>query len=132
MKKKIIMTIALCICLSTMLLPWFGGLKGVQEIQGYHMLNNPIAVTCIILSFIGIWTNFGRNSDIIGSIGFIGIIGMEIYELLTWHILTITGYFDIALSLSLAYSEFWFAFACTIITYIGFKFMNRNNRLYLD
>lgn len=82
MKEKIVMTITLLISLSMMAFPWFGGQKGIETIYGVTLLNNPIALTCIILAFVGIWTNFGKNSEIIGTIGLLGIMTMEIYEFL--------------------------------------------------
>lgn len=124
MKRKIFMSIALVISLLTMLLPWFGGAKGVQEVYGILLLENPIAFACIILAFVGIWTNYGRNSEIIGSIGLMGILAMEIYEFLTWHILTITGEFSIHLSLDLCYPEFWIAVLCIIATLVLYKYTN--------
>ncbi len=121
MKKKILMTLIFILCLSTMLFPWFGKMQGMDDISGLILLKNPVAVTCIILTFIGIWTDFGKNSEIIGAIGLIGIIIMEIYEFLTWHILTITGHFDLNLSIHSSYPEFYLAILCTFITYIIYK-----------
>lgn len=127
MKKKIILSIALGLSLLTMLLPWFGGVKGVQEVYGILLLENPIAFACMILAFAGIWTNYGRNSEIIGSIGLLGILVMEIYEFLTWHILTITGEFSLSLSLDLCYPEFWIAVLCSIATLSLYKLMNNKH-----
>lgn len=129
MKRKIIMTVILALSLLTMIWPWFGGAIGVQEVYGLIMLDNPIALTCMILSFVGIWTNFGRNSEIIGSIGMLGIIAMEIYEFMTWHILTISGRFDLGLSIDLSYPEFYYALFSIIITYIIYKIMNKKINL---
>lgn len=124
------MTIGLSLSLLTMLFPWFKGIQGVEEVYGVIMLENPVALTCIILSFIGIWTNFGRNSDIIASIGMIGIIVMEIYEFLTWHILTITGHFDLSLSIALCYPEFYYALLCIVMTYIVFQLTNKKVKFF--
>ena len=129
MKRKIIMSVALSLSLLTMLLPWFGGMKGVEEVYGVILLDNPVALTCILLAFVGIWTNFGYNSEIIGSIGMIGIIVMEIYEFMTWHILTISGQFDLNLSIALCYPEFYLALVCIVVTYIIYKYTNKKMNL---
>ena len=121
MKEKIVMTITLLISLSMMAFPWFGGQKGIETIYGITLLNNPIALTCIILAFVGIWTNFGKNSEIIVTIGLLGIMTMEIYEFFTWHILTITGHFDFNFSVQLCYPEFYYALFCMIGTYLIYK-----------
>lgn len=124
------MTVGLSLSLLTMLFPWFRGLQGIEEVYGVIMLENPIALTCIILAFVGIWTNFGRNSDIIASIGMLGMIVMEIYEFLTWHILPMTGHFDLSLSIDLCYPEFYYALLCIVITYIVFQLTNKNVKLF--
>ena len=126
MKRKIIMSIVLTISLLTMLLPWFGGYRGVSEVSGFILLDNPIVFACIILAYVGIWTNLGRNSEILGSIGIIGIMVMEIYEFLTWHILTITGRFDLRVSFDWCYPEFYMALLCIVLTFVIYK------RMYKD
>lgn len=121
MKKKIIMTCLLFISLSTMCFQWFGGKSGVQDISGLILLHNPIAVTCIVLSFIGIWECFKENSYILTCIGLLGIALMEIYEFLTWHILTITGHFDLQVSFHQCYPYFFIALLCTLATFFIYQ-----------
>ncbi len=120
MKKKIVMSIIFALSLSTMLLPWFEGAKGIQEIYGTILLENPIAFTCIILVFVGIWEG-SRTGEIIGTIGMLGIIVMEVYEFFTWHILTITGKFSLSLSLDMCYPEFYFAVFSMFITFMLYR-----------
>lgn len=108
------------LCLSTMLWPWFGDARGVQEIYGTIMLDNPIALTCIILVFMGIWIE-NDYSQVFGNIGLIGIIAMQIYEFMTWHIYTISGHFDLGLSFSLCYPEFYYALLSMVMVYIIYK-----------
>lgn len=122
MKRKIILTIAMIICLFTFTWSWFGNARGVQEIQGTIMLHNPIAITCIILVFVGIWTDFGDNSEILGMIGLLGIIAMAIYEFMTWHIITITGQFDINYSIQMCYPEFYYALLCFVFTSFLYRY----------
>lgn len=119
MKRKIIMSLLLVLSLSTMLWPWFGNRKGLY-IYGSVLLENPISLTCIILSFIGIWID-NDYSEMFEKIGLLGIIAMQIYEFMTWHILTISGRFDLILSFDLCYPEFYYAVFSVIITYILFK-----------
>ncbi len=115
MKRKIIMTIVLTLSLLMMFFPWFGGAEGIQEVYGLVLLKNPVSLTCLLLISIGIWTDCGKNSEVIGVIGFCGVLVMQIYEFLTWHILTITGHFDLELSMRLSHKEFYIALACIVI-----------------
>lgn len=121
MKRKIVMTFIFIMSLSTMAMTWFGGQRGVQEISGFIMMNNPIAVTCIILTFIGIWAEWGYTSYMLSWIGLTGLIAMEIYEFLTWHILTISGTFNLSISFDLCYPEFFIALMSTFITFLIYK-----------
>lgn len=122
MKRKIAMTIIFIISLSTMFMSWFGGQKGIQDISGFILMDNPIAVTCIILTLVRIWTHFGHTSYMLSCIGLIGLLAMEIYEFFTWHILTISGAFNFSLSLELCYPEFYIALMSTIVTFLIYKY----------
>jgi len=121
MKRKFIMTGMLTGSLLTMFWPWFGGTRGVQTISGLILLENPIALTCMILAYIGIWSDYGKNSEILGMIGLLGIAVMEIYEFFTWHIITITGHFDLRLSIEWCYPEFYIALFSMIMTLLIYK-----------
>lgn len=115
MKKKDYNDYSIDIKLVDDVFPWFGGAEGIQEVYGLVLLKNPVSLTCILLIYIGIWTDCGKNSEVIGVIGFCGVLVMQIYEFLTWHILTITGHFDLELSMRLSHKEFYIALACIVI-----------------
>ena len=122
MKRKILMTIIFIMSLSTMFMTWFGGYKGVQEISGFILMNNPIAVTCMMITIFSIWMHWGYTSYILCCIGLIGIIAMEIYEFLTWHILTISGSFNLALSFDWCNPEFYIAVMSMIATLLIYRY----------
>lgn len=117
MKKKIILTISFCISLLPMLLNQYGGAKGVQEISGLINLLNPIGIASVILFIIGVWAKFKNKkiNKILGGSGVIGIVISEIYEFLTWHILTITGNMSIKNSIEFAFPEFYFGLVISLI-----------------
>lgn len=122
MKRKLLMTVIFIISLSTMLMNWFGGQRGVQDISGLILLNNPIAVACIILTLIGIWTHYGETSYMLIYVGLTGIMMMEIYEFLTWHIFTISGSFNLALSFDWCNPEFYIAVMSMIATLLIYRY----------
>lgn len=117
MKKKIILTISFCISLLPMLLNQYGGAKGVQEISGLINLLNPIGIASVILFILGVWAKFKNKkiNKILGGSGVIGIVISEIYEFLTWHILTITGNMSIKNSIEFAFPEFYFGLVISLI-----------------
>ncbi|MCD7949097.1 MAG: hypothetical protein LUG12_02380 [Erysipelotrichaceae bacterium] len=116
MKDKCMITICLILCLMMMLFPWFH-YNGIN-VTGLIMFQDPIALTCIILSFIGIWGHFGMNSPILGHIGLIGLFVMEIYEFMSWHVLTVTGHYSLFWSINASYPTFYMALFITFITNI--------------
>jgi hypothetical protein len=128
MKRKIFLTVLFMMSLVTISLPWFGG-NHIETVYGWVLLDNPIALTCIVLAFFGIWTDYGKNSEIIGSIGMIGIIAMQIYEFLTWHIISLSGHFDLGLSIDLCYPEFYFSLGCVFVTYVVFRYIYKKINL---
>ena len=105
-----------------MLMDWFGGQRGVQDISGLILLNNPIAVACMILTLIGIWTHYGETSYMLIYVGLTGIMMMEIYEFLTWHILTISGSFNLVLSFDWCNPEFYIAVMSMIATLLIYRY----------
>jgi len=120
MKRKIIVCLALILSFITLTFPWFTT-EGIDIITGMSLFHNPIAVTCMILALIGTFGEFGDNGEIIGSIGILGLIVMEIYEFLTWHIITITGRFDLSFSIQSCFPQFYIAVLCLIITFIIYR-----------
>lgn len=129
MKKRTMICISLAVSLSTLFLPWFGGYKGVQEVNGVVLLQNPIAVSCIIISFIGLFLSDEYKSKVVTQIGLLGIIGMQIYEFFNWYSFNSVLAFDLRESMALCYPEFYFALLCMIGTYILFYLTNKSNDL---
>lgn len=129
MKKRMLMTFMFCINCLVMLFPWFKGTDGNQIIYGTVMLENPIALTCLLFCIIGIWID-SHYGQVIETIGWIGFISMEIYEFLTWHIRIMGGNINLQLSVNLTYSHFYFAVTCAIISFIIYKisihYLNKN------
>lgn len=122
MKNKVMMTVIFLLSLSTMFMNWFGDTQSDIVVSGLILLNNPIAVTCILITLVGIWLRFGENTYKLTYIGMIGIIVMEIYEFLTWHIFIISGAFDFHLSIALCYPEFYIAVICMLLTFFIFRY----------
>lgn len=131
-KSKRILTLAYIISLIPMLLPQYGGCKGVQEISGYINLLNPIGILSVLLFFIGVWASDKekRTMKIVGLLGCLGIVVSEIYEFLTWHIMTVTGEFSIRESFNFAFPEFYVGLIVSIImtlVYVYFAFIKKKN-----
>lgn len=122
MKKKIILTIAFLISLFPMLLNQYGGMKGVQEINGLINLLNPIGIISVLLFIIGVWVSFKNKkiNKILGALGTIGIVVSEIYMFFTWHILTITGEMSIKNSINFAFLEFYIGLAISLTMIVAY------------
>ena len=117
MKKKIILSIVFIFSLLPMLLNQYGGEKGVQEISGLVNLFNPIGIVSVLLFIIGVWVSFknSRINKVLSILGVIGIVVSEIYQFLTWHILTITGKMSIQNSINLAFPGFYIGLVISLI-----------------
>lgn len=117
MKKKVILTIAFIISLLPMLLSQYGGARGVQEISGLGNLFNPIGIVAVLLFTIGVWVSFKdvKVNKILSILGVVGIVISEIYQFLTWHILTITGEMSIQNSINFAFPEFYIGLTISLI-----------------
>lgn len=122
MKKKIILTIAFVISLLPMLLNQYGGMKGVQEISGLGNLFNPIGLVAVLLFIIGVWVSFKdvKINKILSILGVVGIVISEIYQFLTWHILTITGEMSLQNSINFAFPEFYIGLAISLIMVVAY------------
>ena len=116
MKKKIILSIAFVLSLLPMLLNQYGGARGVQEISGLGNLFNPIGLVSVLLFIIGVWVSFKnvKVNKILSILGVVGIVISEIYQFLTWHILTITGEMSIQNSINFAFPEFYIGLAISL------------------
>ena len=117
MKKKIILSIAFVLSLLPMLLNQYGGARSVQEISGLGNLFNPIGLVSVLLFIIGVWVSFKnvKVNKILSILGVVGIVISEIYQFLTWHILTITGEMSIQNSINFAFPEFYIGLAISLI-----------------
>ena len=117
MIKKIILSIAFVLSLLPMLLNQYGGARGVQEISGLGNLFNPIGLVSVLLFIIGVWVSFKnvKVNKILSILGVVGIVISEIYQFLTWHILTITGEMSIQNSINFAFPEFYIGLAISLI-----------------
>ncbi len=113
MKKKLILTAAFLLSLVPMLLPQYGGGRGVQEISGLINLTCPLGILSLLLFFAGVWMPMeSRGLNIlVGGLGTLGIVLAEIYRFFTWHVQTITGEMGLELSISLAFPEFYVGLA---------------------
>ena len=117
MKKRIVLSVSFIVSLLPMLLNQYGGLKGVQEITGLINLINPIGIISVIVFFAGVWIKFEKPivGKLLGGTGTVGIVLSEVYKFFTWHVMTITGEVSIQHSIRLAFPEFYFGLAVSII-----------------
>lgn len=84
--------------------------------------NHQIGIISVLLFFIGVWGSF-KNSKInkvLSIICVIGIVASEIYQFLTWHILTITGEMSIQNSINLAYPKFYIVLVVSLIMVVAY------------
>ncbi len=137
MKKKIILSIAFVLSLLPMLLNRYGGARGVQEISGLGNLFNPIGLVSVLLFIIGVWVSFKnvKVNKILSILGVVGIVISEIYQFLTWHILTITGEMSIQNSINFAFPEFYIGLAISLIMIVVYfvidKFVKDNKLQFI-
>lgn len=127
MKKKIMLSIAFIFSLLPMLLNQYGGGKGVQEISGLINLFNPIGIIAVLLFFIGVWISFKNAivNRILSILGIIGIVFSEIYQFLTWHVLTITGEMSIKNSINFAFPEFYIGLIISLIMIVAYFIIDK-------
>lgn len=118
--KKIILTVLFSISLLPMSLSWFGGARGVQEIKGLIVLYNPVTILSIVIFFIGLCIPFKNKkiNNILSISSLSSIILVEIYTFMFWHYKTIDGKISLNISLHMAYPEFYFGLAISIIMLI--------------
>lgn len=117
-KQKMVSGILLVVILLSTMMSWFGGGRGVQEIKGTLILLNPLTILFVLAVIVSLFIKKAKTSIIIRTIGFSGIVGMEIWYFLTWYILTITGEFNISTSFNMAYPEFYLSLVIACIPLI--------------
>lgn len=124
MKKKMILSLLFVVSLSPMLLNQYGGAKGIQEVTGLLNLYNPLGIASVFSFALGIWVDFKRTNlnnvcphlnKVLSVLGMVGIVVSEIYEFLTWHVMTITGEMSIKNSIEFAFPEFYLGFIVSIL-----------------
>lgn len=125
MKRKVIISLLLVFDMLLMFYPWFKGIHGIHDIDGTIMFHNPIAFCCMILVFFGLWMNH-EYGEVFTCFGWIGMIVMQIYEAMTWHIRMFGGTFDVGFSLELCYPIFfvallWLCFSFGVYKYVSKK-----------
>lgn len=125
--KQVILTILFIMSLMPMLLYQFGGMRGVQEISGLIILLSPITIVSIILFFLGIWFKFKNKitNKILGGIGVVGIVILEIYEFFTWYTIGITKDINLSNSINLAFPEFYIGLLISIIMVFIYFFIDK-------
>lgn len=128
MKKKVILSILFIVSLSPMLLNQYGGCKGVHEITGLINLLNPIGILSVLLFFVGVWAPFKHviTNKLLSILGMLGIVASEVYEFLTWHILTITGEMSIQSSIRLAFPEFYIGLIVSILMIVVYFIIDKS------
>lgn len=108
-KKRMALTIAFLVSLIPMLFNQYGGRRGVQEISGLINLLSPLGILSMCVFLMGVWGVYKTKliNRIMGLAGIIGMILSELYQFMTWHVLTITGEISLQSSISLAFPEFY-------------------------
>ncbi len=106
-KQKIVSGVLLVIILLSTMMSWFGGCRGVQEIKGTLILLNPITILFVLIVIVSLFIKNLKQSIIIRTIGFLGIVVIEVWYFLNWYILTITGKFSFSTIFNLTYPEFY-------------------------
>lgn len=122
MKKKLTVSALFVLSLLPMLLPQYGGCRGVQELPGIINLRNPIGIVSILLFVCGVWLPLCSKATgkLLGFLGCIGIVISEGCTFFTWHIPTITGALSLKTSLRLAFPEFYIGLAVSAAMVIAY------------
>lgn len=116
--QKITLSVMLAANVILMFMPWFGGMKGVQEIRGTIVLIHPVTIICIVAVLAGIWIKQiekMRNYFIYS--GFMGIIAVEVYKFITWYTQTINPSIGFLKSFSFAFPEFYLGLIITVAAF---------------
>ena len=127
MKKKLWLSVSFAASLLPMLLNQYGGRRGVQEITGLVNLLNPIGILAVLAFFAGVWIPFKdqRVGKVLGVLGTVGMVVSEIYQFLTWHVLTITGEVSLRHSIRFAFPEFYIGLAVSVAMVAAYFVIDR-------
>ena len=134
MKRKATLTVAFIISLAPMLLSQYGGMRGVQEISGLINLTNPIGLLALVIFLVGVWGPFENKITgwILGLLGTIGMVISEIYNYLTWYVLTITGESSLEYSMMFAFPEFYIGLAVSIVMVFAYVVITKKQKRILQ
>ena len=129
MKTKTFLSVCFFVSLLPMMLNQYGAAKGVQEITGLINLLNPIGIASVLMFLMSLLCNFEKQNlnEFLGAAGVIGIVVSEIYTVLTWHILTITGEMRLQHSINLAFPEFYFGLVVSLVMVLVYFVVNRKS-----
>ncbi len=123
--QKCLICILLALTCTAMCLPWFGFDRDITQMSGAYMLVQPVTLLSIACVLIGLfppkpqphWVQF------LPLPGLVGILGLEVYSVLTWPIMTITGTFDLSFSLLHTYPEAYLGMFLALLTLLSYLFM---------
>lgn len=121
-KKKITLSILFAVSLLPMCLSQYGGCRGVQEISGLINFFHPIGLISAALFLVGVWIPCKKKA-LMKALGLCGCAGMavsELYQFLTWHVMTISGKISLDTSFRFAYPEFYLGLAVSIAMVISY------------
>lgn len=123
--KKYLICVLLALTCAAMLLPWFGFDRNISQLSGFFILVHPVTLLCIACVLIGLFPPKPppRLIDLLPLIGLGGIFGIEVYTFLTWHIMTITGQFDLSFSLLHTYPEGYASMLLALLTFLTYVFI---------
>lgn len=124
-KKQLALTLLLVLTLASMLLSWFGGARGVQEIRGTVVLFHPVTLLCAAVLLLEIWRPASSAKALPGVLAILGMMGVELYYFLFWHYETISGRISLSYSFHSVYPEFYLGFGLTAALLVLFLLWNR-------
>ena len=129
MKNKTFLSVCFFASLLPMLLNQYGAAKGVQEITGLINLFNPIGIVSVLMFLMSVLCDFKNQKvcRVLGAAGVTGIVISELYQYFTWYTLTITGETSLQHSINLAFPEFYFGLAVSmvmVVVYFTVSFKN--------
>ncbi len=124
-KTKKLLTIFYIISFLPMILPQYGGCRGVDDVRGIINLCNPIGILSVILFYIGVWipNKKQRMMKLMGLLGCMGIVLSEMFEFLTWHYMTITQEVSIQNSISYAFPEFYVGLGISLLMILLYAYV---------
>ncbi|MBC3516401.1 hypothetical protein H8K20_08325 [Neobittarella massiliensis] len=117
--RKCAVGLLLTASIAAMFLPWFGGARGVQEISGTLVLQDPRTLLCLAIAVLGLCTA-GKYRVPLFWLGMGGITTLEVAYFLTWHIETVSGASSLSQSFHLAYPEFYVGLGLAAATLIAY------------